>query len=120
MNISTGEKLDVNLKGFIDLIEKDNTITEFKTSNQAMDQNSIDGHLQLTADSYAYEMLYRRPPSLLKLVDFVKAKRPKIITLQTEAKKLDYRREFMEYHQDYPRFRLVQRVYQFDIDFLWF
>lgn len=94
VNISTGEKLDVNLKGFIDLIEKDNTITEFKTSNQAMDQNSIDGHLQLTADSYAYEMLYRRPPGLLKLVDFVKTKRPTIITLETDRKKLDHQRFF--------------------------
>ena len=94
VNISTGEKLDVNLKGFVDLVEKDNAVTEFKTSNQAMDQDDIDNHLQLTADSYAYEMLYRRPPSLLKLVDFVKTKRPKVITLQTQAKKLDYQRFF--------------------------
>lgn len=94
VNMSTGEMLDANLEGFIDLIEKDNTVTEFKTSNQAMNQDEIDGHLQLTAYSYAYEMLYRRPPRLLRLVDFVKTKRPTIITLQTEAKKLDYQRFF--------------------------
>jgi putative RecB family exonuclease len=39
-------------------------------------------------------MLYRRPPRLLKIVDFVKTKRPKIVMLQTEAKKLDYQRFF--------------------------
>jgi len=93
-NLSTGETLEINLEGYIDLIEKGDTITEFKTSSQAMNQSELKDHLQLTAYSYAYEMLYQRPPRLLRLVDFVKTKRPKIISLQTEAKKMDYQRFF--------------------------
>ena len=94
VNMTTGETLDVNLEGFIDLIEQDNTVTEFKTSAQTMNGDQINDHLQLTGYGYAYQMLYRRPPSLLKLVDFVKTKRPKIVTLQTDANKLDYQRFF--------------------------
>jgi len=94
VNLSTGERLDVNLEGYIDLIEEGDAITEFKTSNQAMNLTDLDDHLQLTAYSYAYQMLYRKSPKLLKLVDFVKTKRPRIITLETDAKRLDYPRFF--------------------------
>ena len=94
VNLSTGERLDINIEGYIDLIEKDNTITEFKTSNQAMNSGDLDDHLQLTAYSYAYQMLYQRPPRLLRMIDFVKTKKPRIVTLETEAKKLDYPRFF--------------------------
>jgi len=94
VNTDTGEKLDINLEGFIDLIEKDDTITEFKTSAQAMNLRDIEDHLQLTAYSYAYQMLYQKPPRLLKLIDFVKTKRPRVITLEADAKKLDYQRFF--------------------------
>jgi len=94
VNLSTGERLDINLEGFIDLIEKDDTIVEFKTSAQTMKLSDIDNHLQLTAYSYAYEMLYQKPPKLLKLIDFVKTKRPRVITLEANAKKLDYQRFF--------------------------
>jgi putative RecB family exonuclease len=94
VNLSTGERLDINIEGYIDLIEKDDTITEFKTSNQAMNQNDVDDHLQLTAYSYAYQMLYQRPAKLLKLIDFVKNKRPRIITLEVDREKIDYPRFF--------------------------
>ncbi len=94
VDLSTGEKLEINLEGFIDLIEKNDTIVEFKTSNQAMNRTDLDDHLQLTAYGYVYEMLYQRPPKLLKLIDFVKTKRPRIITLETSRKKLNYQRFF--------------------------
>ena len=54
--LDAGERLDVNIEGYIDLIEKDDAITEFKTSNQAMNQNDVDDHIQLTAYSYAYQI----------------------------------------------------------------
>jgi hypothetical protein len=94
VNLSTGERLDINIEGYIDLIEKDDTITEFKTSNQAMNQSDVDDHIQLTAYSYAYQMLYQRPARLLKLIDFVKNKRPRIITLEVDRKKIDCPRFF--------------------------
>lgn len=36
INPSTGEDLGINIEGFFDLIEKDDTIVEFKTSKQTM------------------------------------------------------------------------------------
>lgn len=94
VNLSTGERLDVNIEGYIDLIEKDDTIVEFKTSNQAMNQNNLDDHIQLTAYSYAYQMLYQKSPGLLKLINLVKTKRPRLITLEMDRKRLDYPRFF--------------------------
>jgi putative RecB family exonuclease len=94
VNLSTGERLDINIEGYIDLIEKEDTITEFKTSNQAMNQSDVDDHIQLTAYSYAYQMLYQRPAKLLKLIDFVKAKRPRIVPLEVNRDKVDCERFF--------------------------
>lgn len=92
LNLATGEDLGIDLEGFIDLIEEDDTIVEFKTSSQTM--NDIDDHLQLTAYSYAYEVLYQRPPKLLKVINFVKTKKPKMIPLETKRDKADYQRFF--------------------------
>lgn len=94
VNLSNGMKLSINLEGFIDLIEDDGTIVEFKTSNQSMNQNGTDDHLQLTAYSYAYEMFFQSPPKLLKVVNFVKIKKPKIIVFETKRGKSDYQRFF--------------------------
>lgn len=81
VNRATGERLDVNLEGFIDLIEEGDAVVEFKTSAQTMSQADVEDHLQLTAYSYAYETLYRRRPRVLRVVDFVKTKRPKVVAL---------------------------------------
>lgn len=94
VNLSTGEQIDMAFEGFFDLIEADDTIVEFKTSAQTMGQDDADGHLQLTAYSYAYEMLYHKPPRLLKIIDFVKNKKPKMIELETKRNKDDHQRFF--------------------------
>ena len=92
INPATGELLGINLEGYIDLVEKDETIVEFKTTNQSMDQKDVDDHIQLTAYSYAFEMLHQRPPKLLKIVNFVKTKKPKINPFETRRDKSDYQR----------------------------
>jgi putative RecB family exonuclease len=92
VNPSTGKGPGINLEGFFDLIEADDTIVEFKTSAQTMYQDSVDEHLQLTAYSYAYEMLNRRPPMLLKIVNFVKNKKPKMVTFETARDESDHKR----------------------------
>jgi putative RecB family exonuclease len=94
INPVTGETLGINLEGFIDLIEKDETIVEFKTSNQSMDQKDVDDHIQLTAYSYAYEMIHQRPPKNLKIVNFVKTKKPKVLPFETQRSPADYQRFF--------------------------
>jgi len=94
VNPSNGDRLGLNLEGFIDLIEKDDTIVEFKTSNQTFTQKNVDDNLQLTAYSYAFEIIYQKPPKLIKIVDFVKTKKPKMIVLETKRNKHDYQRLF--------------------------
>ena len=88
----TGHGLSVPLEGFMDLVEKDYGIVEFKTSAQSMSQKDVDDHLQLTAYGYAYERLHQRPPKSYKIIDFVKTKSPKMIVLETRRKKADYAR----------------------------
>jgi putative RecB family exonuclease len=92
INPVTGETLGINLEGYIDLVEKDETIVEFKTSAASMDQNDVDDHLQLTAYSYAYEMLFQRSPKNLKIINFVKNKKPKVIPFETRRSQSDYQR----------------------------
>jgi len=94
INPGNGQRLGVDLEGIIDLIEGDDVIIEFKTSVQTVNQKDLNNNLQLTIYSYAYEMLTQIPPRLIKLINFVKTKRPKIITLETKRSKADYQRFF--------------------------
>lgn len=94
VNPSNGDRLGLNLEGFIDLIEKDDTIVEFKISNQTITQKNVDDNLQLTAYSYAFEIIYQKPPKHLRVVNFVKTKKPKMIVLKTGRDKNDYQRLF--------------------------
>ena len=88
------ERLGINLEGYIDLIEKDDTIVEFKTSAQTMNQMNVGSHLQLTIYSDAYEMLYQKPPKFLKIVNFVKSKKLKMILFETVRCKDNHQRFF--------------------------
>jgi len=94
VNPQTGEGLGVDLEGVIDLIEEDDTITEFKTSAMLIDPKEVNSNLQLTIYSYAFEILAQKPPKLLKVVNFVKTKKPKMITVETKRCKADYQRFF--------------------------
>jgi putative RecB family exonuclease len=93
-NPANGDQLEVNLEGFIDLITADEAIVEFKTSSQAMTSLDAANQLQLTAYSYAYEMLFRRPAAALRIVDLVKAKKPRMVVLETVRTKADHERFF--------------------------
>jgi len=94
INPGNGQRLGVDLEGIIDLIEGDDVIIEFKTSVQTVNQKDLNNNLQLTIYSYAYEMLTQIPPRLIKLINFVKTKKPKMITLETKRSKADYQRLF--------------------------
>lgn len=87
---ATGEGLNLNLEGFIDLIEDEDVIVEFKTSAATMSQADAHRHLQLSAYSYAFERLHSRPPRQLKIVDFVKNRKPKIVPLPTTRQPADH------------------------------
>jgi putative RecB family exonuclease len=87
-----GKSPSIDIEGVIDLIEEGDVITEFKTSAQMMDSKDADESLQLTIYSYAYERLYQKPPKMLKLIDFVKSKKPKLIVLETKRDTASYKR----------------------------
>ncbi len=91
---ANGKHLGLNLEGFFDLIEEGDTIVEFKTSAQTMYQGDVDNHLQLSAYSYAYERLYGRPPKLLKIINFTKHKKPKMLVFETWRDEADHKRFF--------------------------
>lgn len=87
-----GDRLDINLEGYIDLLEENDTIVEFKTSVKTMDLKDV--NLQLTAYSYAHEMLYGRRPRLLRVVNFLKLKKPKMLSLDAKPASIDHQRFF--------------------------
>ena len=82
----------IDIEGVIDLIEVDDVIVEFKTSAQMLDSKDADESLQLTIYSYAYERLYQKSPKALKLIDFVKSKKPKLLVFETRRDKSNYER----------------------------
>lgn len=90
----TGEVLPVPLKGVMDLVEEDGSISEFKTAKKAMPLEGVADHLQLTAYDYAYRMLFREPPTELRLIQLVKTKQPKIEKFLTGRNEEDTERFF--------------------------
>lgn len=90
INPVTNEQLDIPLKGIFDLIQSDGTIVEFKTASKTFDVSLLRKMLQLTAYSYAFEYLYKQPPSNLKLIAFIKSKKPKIEQWETKRNQNDY------------------------------
>lgn len=85
-----GPDLEIALEGYFDLIEEDGTIVEYKTSAIALSASDIDARIQLTAYSYAYQLLFHKPPKGIRVVDFVKGKKPKIVVIETKRDKNDH------------------------------
>ncbi len=94
VNVSNGEKLDVSLEGVIDLLAEDDVIVEIKTGARAMDKETLESHLQLTADGYAFWMLHQREPKKFMLVNLLKTKNPKVEILKASRRKEDYEKFF--------------------------
>ena len=94
VNPETGEVLGIPLRGVIDLIEEDDVIGELKTSLKSWSLADLPDNLQLTAYSYAYEVLFGRPTKDLKVINLVRTKQPKVQTLITGREKKDYERLF--------------------------
>ncbi len=94
VNSRTRDTLGVVLEGSIDLIEEGEILTEFKTSAKSIDPQSADDLLQLTIYSYAYRTLFKKEPKLMRLINFVKTKTPKMAILETGREEKDYDRLF--------------------------
>ncbi len=87
----TGKDLGVPLTGFFDTVETDDSLVEYKTSAQTLGSDDLDSRPQLTAYSYAFEFLYHKPPAMIRVINFVKAKKPKMMVTETHRNKEDYR-----------------------------
>ena len=90
VNPRTKEDLGITLEGFFDVIESDDTITDYKTSGTTISQDDVDNHLQLTAYGYAFEQLFRKPAKGFRIVNFVKSKKPKMVTTETARTSASY------------------------------
>ncbi|RQV95827.1 PD-(D/E)XK nuclease family protein [bacterium] len=94
INPETGEILELDLKGVIDLIEENDTIVDHKTSARVMDENAIANSLQLTAYSYAYRQLFGRKESGIRIDNITKTKRPRIERFPAVRNEQDHVRLF--------------------------
>ena len=95
VNPVTGEDLEINLEGYFDLVEGDETIVEFKTSAQVIAPSEIETHLQLTAYGYAYHVLHGKPAKGFKLVNFIKNKKPRLEVSSTTRDQSHYHAFFL-------------------------
>lgn len=94
VNFTTGEVLDLILKGVIDLIEEDGVIVDHKTSARVLDETTVNDSLQLTAYSYAYRYLYQKPEKGLRIDNIVKTKNPQVKRFHTSRTEQDHIRLF--------------------------
>ena len=70
--------------GKIDAIFTDDTIVEIKTTSRSPAQQEVDQNTQITFYSWAYRMLYGKPEKVIKVVNLVKTKDPKIVVVETQ------------------------------------
>ncbi len=94
VNPETGDVLDMDLKGVIDLLESDDTIVEHKTSARVMDESTVNASLQLTAYSYAFRYLFDRIESGIRLDNITKSKQTRIVSFSVQRTESDYVRLF--------------------------
>ena len=72
------ENSPLKLKGYIDLIDKNNTIIDHKVKSRSMTQQDAKQDLQLTAYYLAYKIKKKTPPQGLRFDVIVRTKTPKI------------------------------------------
>jgi putative RecB family exonuclease len=74
---TTGEVLDLILRGRFDLLEEGETLVDTKTAARTLDESGLQQHLQLSAYALAYLLLRHRIPKL-RLDQLLKTKQPRI------------------------------------------
>jgi hypothetical protein len=57
-----------------------------------LDPKEVEQSVQLTIYTFAYEKLYQRPSKALKVIGFVKTKKPKLMILETTRDATSYQR----------------------------
>ncbi len=77
IDLETGERLDLPLDGYFDLLEEGDTVVELKTAAKVYDLTTLTQHLQLTAYSYAFSFLKKKEPNL-RIDILTKTKKPQL------------------------------------------
>ena len=83
VNTFTGELVDKDIVGRIDMISEDGEIYELKTGSSSLPLRSVDENLQLILYGWSFRMLFGKAPQKLVLVNLIKTKKPKIQVLDT-------------------------------------
>ncbi len=80
----TGELLDVNLRGRIDLLEVGGTLVDVKTAGRSFGSRGLEleRHLQLSTYALVYLLLRHRIPNL-RLDVLIKTKQPRVERMET-------------------------------------
>src|SRR5262245_882826 len=94
VNPTTGEVLDVPIRGVIDLVEVDGAIVEFKAPQKAPPLTELPDNIQLSVYAYAYATLFGKPPKEIRKISLVRTKNPKIETQITGREARDFERVF--------------------------
>lgn len=83
VNTCTGDLIEKDVVGRMDLISNADEIYELKTGSSALPENSVSENLQLILYAWAFRLLFGRTPQKLILVNMIKTKKPKIQVLET-------------------------------------
>jgi len=94
VNPTTGEVLDVPLRGAMDLVEDDDVIVEFKAPQKAPPMTDLPDNIQVTTYAYAFEKLFGKLPKEIRKVSLVRTKNPRIETQTTDRDARDFERLF--------------------------
>jgi putative RecB family exonuclease len=94
VNPTTGEVLDVPLRGAMDLIEEGDVIVEFKAPKRAPPLTDLPDDIQVTTYAYAYEKLFGKLPKEIRKVALVRTKNPRIEPQSTGRDHRDFERLF--------------------------
>ncbi len=77
VDLETGERLELPMDGYFDLLEEGDVVVELKTAAKVYDLTTLTQHLQLTAYAYAFSWLRKREPSL-RMDILTKTKKPQL------------------------------------------
>lgn len=77
------------LKGYIDLIDDQGTIIDYKTTKRSFPADAAENDLQLTAYALAYRTLYGQNENGLRLDVLARTKQPKVQQLETTRTQAD-------------------------------
>ena len=85
VNTFTGDLLEKDIVGRVDLVAEGDEVYELKTGTSSLPAGAVNENLQLILYGWAFRIIYGRTPQKLLLVNLVKTKKPQIQVLDAVA-----------------------------------